>query len=82
MSVSGGVGSFRPFYPFAPGRFALTSDPPWVDSPLLVGRFALSSESFRPHLINTDMGLCLYSLSMIVHQLSLNLVIELYKHQL
>ena len=44
-----GVGSFRPFYPFAPGHFALTSDPPWVDSPLLVGRFALPGESFRPH---------------------------------
>ena len=36
-----GVGSFRPFYPFAPGRFALTSDPP-------LGRFAPQGGSFRP----------------------------------
>ena len=76
--LGGGVGSFRPFYPFAPGSFR-PSDPPWIDSPLYVGRFALPGESFRPQLINTDMCLCLYSLRMFIHQLSLNLVIE-YKH--
>ena len=46
-----------PFLPLRPGLFR-PSDQPWVNSPLLVGCFALPGESFRPHLINTDMGLC------------------------
>ena len=59
-SISVGVGSFRPFYPFALGRFALgrfallirpgsIRPSRWV--------FALPGESFRPHLLNTDMRL-------------------------
>ena len=39
VGVWGGSGSFRPFYLFALGRFALQ-----------VGRFAPQGESFRPSL--------------------------------